>query len=151
MPGRASRKADLARSDHVYRRKFRWANHCIYCGQPANTQDHVLPISRAPDFDFMTLRMRWEFRQGLNKVPCCSECNTLANNKPFFYIREKRRYIQGLLKKRYKNTLHSVVWEKEELSELGKNLRSHVVRKQRDLALAELRCCFPATDTRVIL
>ena len=148
---RKDRRRDIARSDFMYRRKFRWATHCVYCGQVAETQDHVLPLSLAPELDFMTFRHRWQFGQGLNKVPCCRECNSLAGTEPFFSIREKRKYIQGLLRKRYNKTLHSVIWDKDELRELGRTLRSHVIRKQRKLALAELRCSFPAIETRVPL
>jgi hypothetical protein len=92
---------------------------------------------------------RWVFYQGLTKVPCCQECNVLAGDKVFFWIREKRAYIQKALKERYRKKLRFVVWDEEDLEELGPGLASFVLRGQRESARLELRTSFPAVKTRV--
>ena len=75
----------------------------------------------------------------------------MAGNKVFFWIREKRAYIQKKLKKRHRGKLHFIVWDDEDLSEFGHGLYSHVRGSQIDSARLELRTSFPNGSTRVKL
>jgi hypothetical protein len=82
-------------------------------------------------------------------VPSCSECNHLAGDKPFKSIREKRRYIQGRLRKRYRKQLINVIWDADELEEIGHSLQAYIVRGQRERARIELRLTWPYSNSIV--
>jgi len=59
-PPRWSRRGVLQRDHH----------RCAYCGRPADTVDHVLPLSRGG------ARTSW-----LNTVACCARCNAAKGNR----------------------------------------------------------------------
>lgn len=54
---------------------------CVYCGDPANSRDHVIPLSKGGN------------SLPENIVPCCRLCNSLARDNAFPGIEEKRRFI----------------------------------------------------------
>lgn len=124
-----------------YKRKFRWLKMCIYCGETATCEDHVFPLSRAINLECWRPSVKEFLKQGLNLVPACDECNRLASDKPFRYIREKRRYIQAKLKKKYKVT-KQVIWDDEEILELKGNLRRYVIRNQNNRHFIDRRITF---------
>lgn len=65
---------------------------CTYCGQRANSWDHVLPISVAnllPYFQFPS--------ELLVLVPCCKRCNSIAGNKFFTSFASKINYVRARL------------------------------------------------------
>jgi len=66
------------------------STRCIYCGEPANSKDHVLPKSR----------YELNYQEGLYIVPCCSSCNSIAGRTPFRNIREKQSFIRLGIRKR---------------------------------------------------
>jgi 5-methylcytosine-specific restriction endonuclease McrA len=59
-PPRWSRRGVLQRDHH----------RCAYCGRPADTVDHVLPLSRGG------ARTSW-----LNTVACCARCNAAKGSR----------------------------------------------------------------------
>lgn len=89
--------------------------------------------------------VRFTLKQGLNLVPACDECNGLAGNKPFRFIKEKRRYIQAKLKKKYRMSSRQIVWDDEEILELNGNLRRYVMLHQNKRHLIDRRITFPYT------
>lgn len=108
---------------------------CVYCGEPANGRDHVIPRAfqqRIEDFG-------WAKRRKLI-VPACGECNSTAGSKVFLTLREKRRYIHDRYRERYRKLLEAPNWTQEEIDELGPTLRTTVVRSQhaKDLIRARL-------------
>lgn len=57
---------------------------CIYCGDPADTEDHLEPVSR------QTSRRRKGKMPGLgDTVPCCGECNSLLGAANAFTVKER--------------------------------------------------------------
>lgn len=133
----------------AYKKKFKWADFCIYCGDPAETLDHVLAISLVLNVDLSRPSTRRGLGQGLNLVPCCRECNCIASNKKFTCIREKRLHIQKQLRKKYKKVLRNVVWDEEELSEMGYQMKSKIMANQYKRAWLEVRTTWPQSDTVV--
>lgn len=121
-----NRKYDLRRADFAYRTKFHWLKRCIYCGDPQQAWDHVLPLVVAARLNLFHPGVRRELKQGLNIVPACHECNALAGSNVFNLIRAKRRYIQEQLRKRYAKLLTIPVWERDSLLELEGRLRQKV-------------------------
>lgn len=104
---------------------------CIYCGEPAEHIDHVLPVRYSNWRDHLTP----EEREQLVTVPSCAECNMLASNRAFRSLIEKRDYIRQRIRRRYAKALKSPVWTASETAELGDGLRGYVEARQarRDL------------------
>ena len=67
-----------------------WA--CVYCGEVADTVDHVVPKS-----------YRLNNRDD-NLVASCKECNALAANYVFDSIEEKRAFVLRRRHERYNHT-----------------------------------------------
>ena len=130
-------------TDSHYKMKFAWYKYCVYCGQMANTVDHVLPVTFAYSLNLNSPGVRKELGQGLNKVPCCSECNTLASNAAFVSILEKRRYVQKKLRGKYKRLLVFKPWDEDELVEVSSNLRDTIVQSMHKRMLVESRVNYP--------
>lgn len=101
------------------------AKPCIYCGAPATSRDHFIPQAFARRVeDFAHVKKRKLI------VPACGECNSTAGDKVFFTLKEKRQYIAGQYKKKYKKFLDAPGWTEDEISEMGYSLQSHVRRDQ---------------------
>jgi hypothetical protein len=58
------------------------ANVCCYCGYEATTVDHIVPYTYGGSDDEDNL------------VACCSICNSIANNRVFDTISEKRAFVR---------------------------------------------------------
>jgi len=110
--------------------KCRYAAHnaepCIYCGQRANSRDHVIP-KRMREVLELRYGPNWgRFFDVPNTVPACLECNQIAGAKLFPTISAKRRYIQKRLEVKYKKLLEAPDWEDDEISELGYSLKIYI-------------------------
>jgi hypothetical protein len=85
---------------------------CVYCGQRANSRDHVQARSHVASLlDLVKFH-------GLTTVPSCMECNALAGAKVFPTLGAKRRYIQRVLRKRYQKVLKMPDWTEQELEKI---------------------------------
>ena len=95
------------------------AHRCAYCGIPADTKDHVLPVS------WMRVLVEMGDRDTRSEiVPCCRECNSIAGSKIFASFRLKKKYVQARIKQKHKTMPK---WKKRELNELTGKLRRYVV------------------------
>lgn len=97
---------------------------CTYCGELANTRDHIIPRTYSGDETFSHDVC----------VPACKECNCLLGPRAYFTIAERAHYIYNTLQKRYKKVLSSPYWKEKDIKELGNTLRSYV-KKQQSLKL----------------
>jgi len=139
-----SHRLSAEKSTHwYYEQKFRWSVNCTYCGMPADTKDHVFPLSIAAMLDLTRAGVRKSLGQGLCCVPCCRECNSLAGREPFTSIQAKRDYIQAKLRKRLAMDLASQDWDPQELAEMGRTLRLTIMKGIRARLRAEMRCNWP--------
>ena len=66
-------------------------HHCAYCGEYADTKDHIIPYS----FNHSGKR-RADMGDSDNLVPCCRECNSIASNLVFDDFYKKKDYIQNM-------------------------------------------------------
>jgi NMD protein affecting ribosome stability and mRNA decay len=98
---------------------------CHYCGAPASTKDHIVPIS----YNY-TQRPKSHRSKGGVTVDCCRECNSLLGAKALFSIEERAHEIAECLERRYKKELKAPVWTDEDLAELGPSLQKQVKAKQ---------------------
>ena len=97
---------------------------CHYCGAPADTKDHIVPVS-------YLLNGRPKKPKGVGEtVDCCRECNSLLGAKALFTIEERAHEIAQCLTRRHKRELNAPVWTDEEIAELGDSLQKSVKAKQ---------------------
>lgn len=85
---------------------------CYYCGDPATDKEHVIPRSLVG-----------------NNTPivwACSECNGIAGARLFETIEEKREYIQGKLRHKYKALFGAVDWSDSEMKGMGYVLATEI-------------------------
>ncbi len=141
--GSSQRQKDRKIAGFYYRRKFRGLRLCIYCGQKATTLDHVFPLKIAASLDLSKENVREHLKFGLRLVPSCRECNTLAGPQPFRSILEKRRYIQKRLRDKYLKMTRTIMWSRDEIDELGPNMRREVIKMLNNRHVLEQRICWP--------
>lgn len=103
---------------------------CYYCGSTDDlTLDHTVPVS------FYSPRptrkeMKSKYTDPVPVVDCCTECNSTLHNKLVIDVRDRADLIQKRYVKKYKKVLSLPRWDEEDIDELGKNLRSVIVRDQ---------------------
>jgi hypothetical protein len=103
---------------------------CYYCGSTDDlTLDHTVPVS------FYSPRptrkgMKSKYTDPVPVVDCCTECNSTLHNKLVIDVRDRAELIQKRYVKKYRKVLNLPRWDEEDIDELGKNLRSVIVRDQ---------------------
>ena len=108
---------------------------CIYCGQPADTVDHVPPLNRIDDYESLGL-----LQEQYILAPACRSCNSIANDKLEDGILQRIEVVKDRLAKNLRKYLKRVEWDEEELEELGPNLLSAVKANhiKTELAISRL-------------
>lgn len=107
---------------------------CYYCGEPASDIEHVIPRAflrriRAVG-DPQLLADIGLYSSRLKVVPSCKECNSLLGTKYFGTTLERRAFVQGRLRSRYRLDLAVPAWTGRELAELRGTLQRFVVEAQ---------------------
>lgn len=122
-----SRRSNLARVQHLYS-ILEDNGECVYCGDPADTYDHFLPVSIA-------VGLREDVAVGRHfMLPACRSCNSTAGAEVFRSIGAKRRYVQERLRIANWKLLAMPDWTEDELGELGPGMRGQVlaaIRRKR--------------------
>lgn len=94
-----------ARNFHLAYKKY--GRLCVYCGNAANSIDHLLPHSYRADNSLENL------------APACMTCNQLVGNKVFYTFEEKKSFI---LEERERKHLNSsppdIDWSEEAEDEI---------------------------------
>jgi hypothetical protein len=91
-----------------------WCNEnavCIYCGEPSEHREHVVP--RHTDLPTYV-------------VSSCAECNLMASGAVFSTIFEKQDYIHSRISKRYSKLAKMPEWDQYELRQIRGRLREYV-------------------------
>lgn len=121
-----NRKTAKERYSHLYRlapsersdTAFRYAM-CVYCGDPADTVDHVPPLSRVDDY-----RSLGPCRERYLLVKSCSPCNAPLGDSVQASLLERVEYLKERLSARLPK--RRARWTEEDIQRLGRNLRSLV-------------------------
>lgn len=116
----------LAEKRKAYRglyNKFHSGAKCYYCGQSADTIDHVPALEVALMLGADNLS---ESGIKLITVKSCRECNALLGNRAINTLDERAEYIYHRLQKRYKRLINSEEWPDDDLEELGTVLKSYI-------------------------
>jgi len=90
---------------------------CRYCGEPADTRDHILPVT-------VTGKSARKF---VPTVPACNHCNTTLGALYLPSVRQRRAYLFDQFQTKYRRLLKIPPWATAELGELGPKLRRQVV------------------------
>ena len=108
---------------------------CIYCGQPADTLDHVPPLNRIDDYEAMGL-----LKEQYILAPACRSCNSTASDKLEDGILQRIEAVKDRISINLRKYLRRVEWDDEELAELGPNLLSAVKANhiKTELAISRL-------------
>ena len=111
---------------------------CVYCGDVADTLDHVYPLAAMP----ATLPA-----SALLTVPCCRECNTLANAKVCYSPVEKMFRIRRMLRSRHRKTLKIPHWTAEQIAEMGHKMQGFIRRGLREQKFVRSRLSHMMSST----
>lgn len=91
-------------------------NICVYCGQPAETRDHLLPRNVTGD----------AWRRTVLTVPACAECNSLIGDILLESITARRAYVHERIRARNRKVLAAVELSEAQLNEFGPGLRGYL-------------------------
>lgn len=114
---------------------------CVYCGEPATDQDHVLPRV----FRRMVEAVGMMYTRDLpDTVWACHECNLIAGANVFHTFEEKRTYIQRRLYAKYKDLLECSDWTDIDYSSCGYILRTYIKTQQVKVKALRRRLAYTA-------
>lgn len=97
---------------------------CFYCGLPADSKDHVPPVSARPVLFEQLGKDCPEFLE----VWACRECNCLLGARALWTVSERKRFIKKKLRARYKKVLAMPHWSEDEIAVLGPNAKQFILR-----------------------
>lgn len=106
---------------------------CIYCGDPANTKDHLLPRTITGDAR----------RQMIAVVPSCAWCNSAIGAFPDCNVTARRALAHKRLRAKKHKILYAIDWTESELGQLGPHLRRSIEGFQADRQLTLARLAWP--------
>jgi len=85
---------------------------CRYCGDNAETVDHVIPVAFVP------------IHTAANLVAACGRCNRKASDMVFLSLNEKREFI---LENSRSRTKKIPIWLLRDVAELGHTLKTKIL------------------------
>tara|TARA_R110000822_G_scaffold23288_4_gene72217 strand:- start:8029 stop:8526 length:498 start_codon:yes stop_codon:yes gene_type:complete len=109
--------------------------YCVYCGEIADTKDHLLPRGFTGEAD----RLR------VPTVPACVECNSTLNAIHMPDVMDRREFLHKKYRTKYKSLL-KVVWHGEEdLLDFGPYLRAAIMQRMEDHVILMRRLSWPSS------
>lgn len=100
---------------------------CFYCAEPADTTDHVPPLS------WIESRRLEDWRSRgikLLTVPCCADCNRILSSKGIFTPMERAAYMEGRLLTKYDRA--GRLWSEDEIAEMSKDFQRTIRARKRE-------------------
>lgn len=114
---------------HKYTRHFLTEGYyCFYCGEPANSLDHVPPLSA---MEVLNKEKRKKDNIPAALVPCCMECNGALGGRQLWTVFDRLLYLESYFDAFFKK--QKALWTDEEINELGYSLRESVRHRQDKL------------------
>lgn len=114
----------------IFRVRLR-GDWCIYCGEPAQTDEHFPPKS-------YTMR-------GVI-IPACRECNLFAGTAYCADFAERARHVHTKLRKKYGRLLAVPEWSQEEIAETGPGIKSVLKRWKVEVSDIKRRLAWDAVS-----
>lgn len=109
--------------------------HCLYCGELPNNQDHVIPFSY---YSIKERKTNAGSSEGV-KVKACVECNSLLSNKYFSNIIDRIEDVKNSIYKRNRKVLKNKEWDDYDLDELNYTLKTKVLSVEIKRRIAKRR------------
>jgi hypothetical protein len=106
---------------------------CVYCGETADSVDHLLPRGFTGDADRLRVPV----------VPACRECNSLLGDVYMPDIFDRRDYVHNKLKNKYKKYQNVMHWGESDLKAFGRQMRSMIVKQMREGDRLRARLSWP--------
>lgn len=120
-----------------YKREYPNGDDCAYCGDLANSEDHI------PSLHILHMLVSSGEGDRYKRiiVPSCMDCNSRLGSCFAFTISKRKKILHSRLKKKYKKILRKVVWDDDETESLGYSLRKYIEHSQaeREIVLSRLR------------
>jgi uncharacterized protein Usg len=114
---------------HKYKRHFLTEGYyCFYCADPADTLDHVPPLS---SMEILNKEKRKKDKIPATLVPCCKECNSSLGDRQLWTVFDRLLYLETYYDAFFKK--QKAMWTEEEIAELGPSLRESVRHRQEKL------------------
>ena len=104
---------------------------CWYCGEVADTRDHLVPHSVTND-----VVRKWA---GRDWVSCCVDCNGLMRSEFPFEIERRVGFLIDCFVRRHRLDRVEIEWDRDELMELRGSLRRYIRGKQVERSVLERR------------
>lgn len=121
---------------------------CFYCGQAADSIDHVVPKSLLRDLaDDPQAKALLIARGRILEVDCCRQCNSLLGSDYDQTLAERKARLRQRLRRRYARLLNMPDWTDSELGHMGRYLQQYILAHsaQRDWVRERLAYEGPAT------
>lgn len=119
----------IKQHNHKYIRHYtNEGYYCFYCGDPADTLDHVPPLSV---IDSMPYEQRKRFEIPAVLVPCCSECNGALGDRRLTTVQDRLNFLESYYDAFFKK--QQAMWHEEEIKQLGYTLQVGVRARQERL------------------
>ena len=112
-------KKDNMKTDKLPYFKFGNPTTCTYCGDTANSIDHVIAVSYQTDNRSKSDKTKYG-----PITPCCMNCNKKLFNKYFDTFDDRCNYISIY----YRKQITDEIWKKGEISQLDYYLRENIKR-----------------------
>jgi ribosomal protein L37AE/L43A len=108
-------------------------NICYYCGQPADSIDHVIPQAMLRQLVCLEDGeiTKAILRKRALKVWACRECNSLLSSSYQDSLVERKQFLKEKLKKKYKRIIALPKWDEDDLNEMGYVLRQYIENAAR--------------------
>jgi hypothetical protein len=103
---------------------------CVYCGVPAQGEDHVIPQSYMAAMSDVMSPLDITLRAWGHTVPCCQQCNSMLGASALHTVAQRKSLVKERLRHKYARELAVPEWTQEEINALNGRLREHVVAAQ---------------------
>lgn len=113
------------------------ASVCVYCGEYADSRDHLLPVTYTGK----------AVRRHVLTVPACRQCNSFIGDASAPSVTERRAIAHSSLRRKRFRVLQSFDYTDDELEDFGHSMRSSVLRAREEKGRLLRRLAFPGDDT----
>ncbi len=93
---------------------------CAYCGERADTVEHVVPRS------FVAGNLGLIAKCDLFKVPACMDCNNHAGSVLDLTFIDRRRRIAAAVRRKNLSILAEPGWDEDEIAAMGRGMRESI-------------------------
>ena len=109
---------------------------CVYCGDPADSEDHIIPTALTGQAQ----------RKYVLTVPACRQCNSAISDRVVFSIDNRRRIAQAYIARKFKKILAIPDYSAEEIQEFEGTLRQSVIESQNTKNWISARLRWPESS-----